>query len=114
MNSYECYVDFTAPLSKVYEALTTTEGLRGWWTSDCDVSTQVGQVSTSRFGETFNQMRIEALEPNNLVHWYCIGQYHHADELTIKDEWKGTNVIFTLSKNDIGGAVRLNSRHRLY
>lgn len=102
MNSYECNIDFTAPPIKVYETLTTPEGLRGWWTKDCDVSTNVGQVSTFRFGETFNQMRIEELVPGEKVHWYCIGQYHHAEELTVKDEWKGTEVLFSLLENEQG------------
>jgi uncharacterized protein YndB with AHSA1/START domain len=44
MNSYLCRVRFQSDSQAVYEAITTPEGLRGWWTTDCDVSTEVGET----------------------------------------------------------------------
>jgi uncharacterized protein YndB with AHSA1/START domain len=43
----------------VHVAVTTPEGLRGWWTQDCDAATEVGDTIHFRFGRTHKEMRIE-------------------------------------------------------
>jgi uncharacterized protein YndB with AHSA1/START domain len=63
MNNYKCNVSFNASPSTVYYAITNPEGLRGWWTSDCDVGSEIGSRSTFRFGEAYNVMRIEKPVP---------------------------------------------------
>ena len=54
--NYSCEVAIFAPASKVYAALTTPEGLKGWWTGTCEVRTGVGAKSAFRFSETYNVM----------------------------------------------------------
>jgi uncharacterized protein YndB with AHSA1/START domain len=97
MNHYKKDVRIAAPTSAVYRAITTSEGLQGWWTATCDVGIGVGARSTFRFGQTHNVMRIVSLEPDAEVRWQCIEQHHHApDQLTRTDEWAGTSVVFQL------------------
>src|SRR5690242_18533797 len=95
MTSYQTRVRFQSGPQAVYEALTTPEGLRGWWTIDCDVSTEVGGEHTFRFeGVVFNSMEVVELVPYTKVHWACTEGW---------SEWLGTEVIFTLLENEEGG-----------
>jgi uncharacterized protein YndB with AHSA1/START domain len=96
MNNYQCQVEIAAPAAAVFKALTTEQGLRGWWTTTCEVGTDVGSRSTFRFGKTHNVMLTEKLSPNQEVAWKCLEQHHEAAELNRKDEWAGTKVKFRL------------------
>jgi uncharacterized protein YndB with AHSA1/START domain len=42
-------VRIAAPQERVYEALTTTEGIRSWWTRDADLDSRIGGTGTFRF-----------------------------------------------------------------
>jgi uncharacterized protein YndB with AHSA1/START domain len=95
MNSYQCRVHFQSAPHAVYQALTTPEGLRGWWTVDCDVNPELGGEHTFRFeGVVFNSMQVVELVPDQLVHWKCTVGWK---------EWIGTEVFFTLTKAEDGG-----------
>jgi uncharacterized protein YndB with AHSA1/START domain len=48
VSHYQTSLVLQANPAAVYTALTTPEGLRGWWTHDCDVATEVGST-----GQTF-------------------------------------------------------------
>jgi hypothetical protein len=68
---------------KVFPALATIEGLRGWW-----VSTTTGDPSKGgliNFG--FCDMQVIAAEPDKFVHWRCTRG---------PDEWVNTDVSFRL------------------
>lgn len=95
MNSYQCRVHFQSDAQTVYQAITTPEGLRGWWTVDCDVFPEVGGVHSFRFeGVLFNSMKVVELVPNQKVHWTCVEGWK---------EWMETEVIFTLTESADGG-----------
>lgn len=55
-------------------------------------------------------MRIERLEPGREVHWLCTGAHIAAAQLTRKDEWVGTRLIFRLTP-DGEGCTRLEFEH---
>ena len=76
-------VGIDASPNKVFAALTTIEGLRGWWVSTTAGSTAIGD--TIDFG--FCDMQVSAAEPNKLVHWRCTRG---------PDEWLHTEIIFRL------------------
>ena len=59
MNNYQQTLDINASPAMVYAALTTPEGLRGWWTQDCDVPAEVGATIHFRFDRTYKDMRID-------------------------------------------------------
>lgn len=95
MSNFQSIVRFRSDAPSVYKAITTPEGIMGWWTTDCDVSTQVGGTHSFRFERLlFNSMEVIELEPFNKVHWKCVEGWK---------EWIGTEVIFTLSENEYGG-----------
>jgi uncharacterized protein YndB with AHSA1/START domain len=96
MKNYQCQVEIAAPVAKVFAAITTEKGLKGWWTTTCDAGAGVGSRATFRFGKTHNVMLTEKLSPNQEVVWKCLEQHHEAAELNRKDEWAGTKVKFRL------------------
>ena len=76
-------VGIDASLTEVFAALTTIEGLRGWWVSTATGNTANGGVID--FGPF--DMQVVSAEPNKLVHWRCTRG---------PDEWLNTDVIFRL------------------
>jgi uncharacterized protein YndB with AHSA1/START domain len=86
-----------APLSKVYAALSTVEGVAGWWTEDTTGESKPGGIVKVVFrkpsGEEMGKMEFEVLklDPDKEVRW------------RVKSgpaEWIGTDVSFTLSQAD--------------
>ncbi|HWZ43436.1 MAG TPA: SRPBCC domain-containing protein [Candidatus Saccharimonadales bacterium] len=76
-------VGINAKPEKVFTALTTIEGLRGWWVSTATGSAAQGGLIN--FG--FCDMQVVATEPGKLVHWRCTRG---------PDEWLNTEVVFRL------------------
>ena len=97
MNHYQQSLVIEASATEIYAALTTPQGLRGWWTADCDVETTVGGELRFRFGPHYKHMRITQLDSAREVRWLCTGAYINADRFTRKDEWVGTQIVFRLS-----------------
>ena len=94
MNSYSKRFEFSATVEEVYKAITTEEGIKSWWTVDCDISTEIGGIHSFRFEQLlFNSMKIVDLIPNEKVHWTCIDGWN---------EWIGTDVIFSLQASKTG------------
>lgn len=54
----------------VYEALTTLEGLSGWWASDTHGNTTIGGVLQFRFEAGGIDMRVLELDPAKHVLWH--------------------------------------------
>lgn len=89
-------VGIKAPPHKVYEALSTIEGVSGWWTKNTSGDYQVGKIITARFFSSdeneIGKMDIEvkAMEKDKLVRWSFIDG---------PKEWIGTEVIFELKQD---------------
>jgi uncharacterized protein YndB with AHSA1/START domain len=96
MNDYRRTLDIAAAAATVYAALTTAAGLRGWWSQDCDIASGVGGELQFRFGRNRKVMRIERLDPPAEIRWSCTDCYMAATELTRRDEWIGTQIVFRL------------------
>lgn len=80
-------VGIDARPADVYRALTTLDGLRGWW-----VSTATGDAALGKsidFG--FCEMKVVEANPDSLVRWSCTRG---------ADEWVGTEVSFRLEWKD--------------
>lgn len=78
------------PPEKVYEALTTVEGLAGWWTEDTEGSSDVGGVLQFRFVPGGFDMEVIELKPSEKVVWRVVGG---------PDEWIGTTVDWELRQD---------------
>ena len=110
MNHYQHSFIAKAKPAAVYAALTTPQGVRSWWTQECDIATEVGGAIRLGFGQTHKSMRIERLEANREVRWRCTGAHIDVDRLTHKDEWVGTQLAFRLTP-DGNGHTRLDFEH---
>lgn len=76
----------------VYRALTTENGIRGWWTADTKIKPEAGSIAEFNFGERYhNEMKIMDLQPNRRVEWYVL----EADA-----EWIGTTITFNLEEKE--------------
>lgn len=110
MKNYQHSLTLAASPAAVYAALTTIEGLRGWWTEDCEGSTEVGGTIHFRFGSSYKDMRVERPEPGQDVRWLCTRAHIAADSIARKDEWVGTQLVFRTSA-DGQGRTRLDFEH---
>ena len=79
-----------APREVVYEAITTPEGIRSWWTRDVTMSKRPGGKAVFGFDRhaVWFQMRIEKMRRPSLVRWKCDG--------SSSEEWVGTTLEFVL------------------
>jgi uncharacterized protein YndB with AHSA1/START domain len=75
----------------VYQALTTIEGLSGWWTSDTRGESKVGGVLQFRFQAGGFDMKVLELHPHRHVRWEVVDGPR---------EWIGTQVSFDLKQQD--------------
>jgi uncharacterized protein YndB with AHSA1/START domain len=84
---------------KVYEALTTVEGLAGWWTTDVNGQADgTGNTVQFRFGEVGGfDMKVVDLQPNSRVEWEVVDG---------PAEWIGTTVTFDLAQDGPWTIVR--------
>jgi len=87
-------IGIKAPLSKVYEAVSTPKGVAGWWTRE--TTGRAGGAMTSVFhspdGKEIGRMDFDLLkaEPGKKVQWrFTAGP----------EEWVGTDLTFELSRD---------------
>lgn len=99
MSHYRQSLVLEADTAAVYAALTTPQGLRGWWTHDCDVAAAAGGIHRFRFGPNRKAMRIERLDPEREVRWTCVDAHIAAAAITRRDEWIGTELVFRLAQD---------------
>lgn len=100
MASIKHLLHINAPGEKVYEALTTLNGLSNWWTLQVSGETQVGGILQFMFGKDGFDMKIDSLKPDDKVEWECVAG---------PDDWIGTTINFKLDSND--GKTRLRFEH---
>ena len=92
-------IDIAASAETVYRALTTEEGIRGWWTTDVKLDGHVGGQAKFRFEQHSVEfhMRVEELKPSSLVRWECVGGN--------SPDWIGTKQEFGLEPRAEGGIL---------
>jgi len=90
----------TSAVNEVYAALTTLEGLSGWWTGDTQGDTAVSGVLEFRFDVGSIDMKVVELRPAHIVRWQVVDG---------PPEWIGTTVSFELRQD--GDYVVVLFRH---
>lgn len=82
--------------ASVFEAISTQEGLRAFWTDKAEAEPKVGSVASFGFpgSDTVFRMRVDKLEPGRLIEWHCLGN---------PDNWRDTVVRWELSLGELGG-----------
>jgi uncharacterized protein YndB with AHSA1/START domain/DNA-binding transcriptional ArsR family regulator len=100
--SYAGEVDIAAPRDRVLAALTTPEGLKGWWTPEVTGSATAGGELTFAFGDQRITMRVERADGSGSVVWTCLGHSKFP-------EWTGTTLAFDLRAG--GEGTHLDFHH---
>jgi uncharacterized protein YndB with AHSA1/START domain len=81
-----------ATAEKIYDAITSQEGLSAWWTPGANAKCELDSVARFPFGkEYFKEMKILELKSSEQVKWICI---------TGVEEWMGTTIFFKLQPGD--------------
>jgi uncharacterized protein YndB with AHSA1/START domain len=84
-------VGIQSSLENVYTALTTRDGLAGWWTTNTQgEGSHVGGVVQFRFGAGGFDMKVLELEPGKRVLWEVVDG---------PPEWIGTKVRWELKQD---------------
>ena len=100
-------IGIQAPAAQVYAALSTIDGLAGWWTRETAGESTVGEAVSFRFhledGELLGGFDMDVLElsPGDKVRW------------RVKDgppEWIGTFIEFRLARQDDWTVVMFSHR----
>ena len=86
-------VGVSAPLTDVYDALSTPEGVATWWTRDASGDSTVGGKLAVGFGgpKPAAIFELAELNPPERVAWRC---------LEGPSEWPGTTIEFDLRRQD--------------
>jgi uncharacterized protein YndB with AHSA1/START domain len=84
-------VGATSSPHAVYEALTTVDGLAGWWTEDTYGDAEVGGVVGFRFEPGSFDIKVLEAQPAEHVLWEVVKG---------PDEWVGTRIRFDLKEED--------------
>jgi uncharacterized protein YndB with AHSA1/START domain len=75
---------------QVYEALTTLDGLSGWWAEKTTGDPGLGGVLEFRFAPGGFDMRVAELDPGRLVRWEVVDG---------PQEWLGTTIRWDLRQD---------------
>lgn len=90
-------IGIKAPASRVYAALSTIDGLAGWWTRDTSGRSEPGKTITFSFrdpaGKEIGGFEMEVLElsPDDKVRWKV---------LSGPADWVGSMLSFSLAEQD--------------
>lgn len=88
MKTIHHVLDVAAAPNAVYDAVTTEDGLAGWWTTVVAVPRrEVGAVIDFTFGGDFNpDMEIVSFDPPTSVEWRCVGGHDNWADNTFRFE----------------------------
>jgi uncharacterized protein YndB with AHSA1/START domain len=89
-------VVINAPREKVFEAISTADGVKCWWTDDTAIDPRLGGKAELRFNDkqTIFNMETTIFDPPEELTWKCMNG---------PAEWIGTSVTWLLTPAGEGG-----------
>jgi uncharacterized protein YndB with AHSA1/START domain len=95
-------IAIAASPGKVYAAVATQAGLRGWWTADTTADERPGGKAVFGFSrhEAVYRMNIDRMVADKEVAWTCTGD---------NPDWIGTTLTWSVTPGD--GATTLRFTH---
>ena len=96
-------VAINVPVAKVYEAISTAEGIGTWWDEQTPVQTEHGLVLEHNPGPAHGvvKLRVVELTPDKRVEWECISNH---PESSPASAWTGTHFIFEIAERQSAAA----------
>ena len=107
-------VNVKATPETIYKAISTTEGLGAFWTSESTAESKVGSIASFGFGGPTQRMRVDELVPGKRVKWTGLADFPNWGDTTVSwdispAESGETTVTFrhanwpeTVSQDDLG------------
>ena len=92
-------IDIETTPERLYDALTTSKGIAGWWTPKVKAEPTVGMVNEMSFVGTTLGFRVDKLEPGRIV-WSSV---------EVPPSWDNTKVLFDITPD--GDMTNLQFRH---
>ena len=94
----------TAKPESVYNAITKDIGK--WWTELSNQALQVGDQLIVRFEKSTSWvMTVSEAFPNRSLVWKVAEANHDLEDISTKDEWKGTTINWTIEGNEAGSKI---------
>jgi uncharacterized protein YndB with AHSA1/START domain len=92
-------VSINAPVEKVFQAISTPEGISSWWNKQTPVQTDQGLVLEHNPGPEHGvvQLRVVELIQNKRIEWECISKHPASSPASV---WTGTHFVFELAEVD--------------
>ena len=85
---------------KIYEAITTQQGIASWWSVNNNAKPEVGSIYRIFFsGDYFKDIKITELVPGKRVAWEILDAH---------PEWLKTKVTFDISMGKNSAELRFN------
>lgn len=88
---YHAEANIGAPIATVFAAVSTVDGLSGWWTTDTVGSPEPGGELRFTFTDGTAVMRVDERTSPTVERWTCLG---HSGQ----PEWAQTTVAFRLTE----------------
>lgn len=86
-------VSIHADAKKIYDAISTEEGLKSFWTADTHAEARHGSIARFGFAGPVLEMKVDELKPGERVRWSTHGGF---------DAWKGTTVTWDIRPGQNG------------
>jgi uncharacterized protein YndB with AHSA1/START domain len=104
-DDYTRSLDVQAPVERLFDAIATLEGVRGWWTPRVSGSDEAGATMRLEFEglDEHIDLRVVATKRPSRVEWSVV-------EHTSLDDWDGTTIRFEIAP-DGASASRLAFQH---
>ena len=88
-----------APAARVYEALSTAEGISNWWDKQTATATDRGLVFEHNPGPEHGVVQLHVLQmvPNKRIEWECISTHPKSSPASA---WTGTHFSFDITPRE--------------
>ena len=88
-----------APVARVYEGISTADGLGRWWAPHESTETLAGLVLSHDPGPAHGVVKMKVIDmaPDKRVEWEIISTHPQSSPASA---WTGTHVIFEISERD--------------
>lgn len=89
-----------APTVRVYDAISTADGISTWWDKQTVTQTPQGMVFEHNPGPEHGVVRMKVLQPvhETRVEWECISQHPKTSPASA---WTGTHIIFEITTRSV-------------
>jgi uncharacterized protein YndB with AHSA1/START domain len=101
MATIEHLFHISAPRHQVYEAISSIEGLKGWWTMNTSGDSSLGGIIAFRFTNGYGvDLKVTNLKTDEDIQWAYVSGFN---------DWTGTTISFHLDDHD--GKTRVRFKH---